>query len=334
MKSDSYRYRSGSEIKVRSIFTKELIDFFEQMVRPDRNWPGIKNDDLIGGIVEAVQNASKKIPDGMGIGLIHGLAYAALDAAHASISDEPKSVNQASLYSKRSENQPLGASSKNNESDYGSAGNGVEEDAMHRGVEDLEAVSPLRAMGYTVAEGSLTERQRRNILRKAITQETLDPGDTAQSDHRWGRGHTSDRLRAIASHLFWLARFQGTEKPGAKERWLSDIDWLRKSYSDLAAEINWKSFSAEKLESGRRVPSAAFMAPLTPSPSLAAIVGREPISRVEVTKKIWDYIKRHRLQDGVNKRTINADKKLLKIFGKRQVNLFEMTQLVSDHLRL
>jgi hypothetical protein len=318
---------------VRSIFTKELIDFFEQMVRPDGNWPGIKNDDLIAGIVEAVQNTAKKIPDGMGIGLMHSLAYTALDAAHASISDEPKSVNQAKLDSKQVGNQPVSASSESHYLDFGSDGNGVEEKAMQRGAEDLEAVSPLRAMGYTVAEGSLTERQRRNILRKAITQETLDLEDTAQSDHRWGCGHTSDRLKAIASYLFWLARFQGAEKPGAKERWLSDIDWLKKSYSDLAAGINWKSFGAENLASSRRVPYAAFMAPLNPSPPLAAIVGREPISRVEVTKKIWEYIKRNRLQDGVTKRIINADKKLLKIFGKSQVSMFEMAKLVNDHLK-
>jgi chromatin remodeling complex protein RSC6 len=75
------------------------------------------------------------------------------------------------------------------------------------------------------------------------------------------------------------------------------------------------------------------MKPLTPSADLAAIVGSEPLPRTEVVKKMWVYIKANGLQDKVNKRNINADEKLLKIFGKNQVTMFEMTGLVSKHLK-
>ncbi|WP_019936850.1 SWIB/MDM2 domain-containing protein [Bordetella sp. FB-8] len=82
-----------------------------------------------------------------------------------------------------------------------------------------------------------------------------------------------------------------------------------------------------------RKPNAAFMKPLTPSPELAAVIGAQAVPRTEVTKKIWDYIKQHNLQDPANKRNINADDKLRPIFGKDQVTMFELTKLVNAHLK-
>ncbi len=82
-----------------------------------------------------------------------------------------------------------------------------------------------------------------------------------------------------------------------------------------------------------RKPSAAFMKPMTPDQILADVVGDKPLPRTEVTKKIWAYIKKNNLQDEKNKRMINADEKMKKIFGgKAQVNMFEMTKLVNNHL--
>jgi chromatin remodeling complex protein RSC6 len=84
----------------------------------------------------------------------------------------------------------------------------------------------------------------------------------------------------------------------------------------------------------KRKPNAAFMKPMTPSSTLGAVIGHSPMPRTEVTKKIWDYIKKHKLQDSSNKRMINADDKLKAIFGgKRQVSMFEMTKLVAAQLR-
>ena len=82
-----------------------------------------------------------------------------------------------------------------------------------------------------------------------------------------------------------------------------------------------------------RKPNAAFMKPLTPSDTLAAVVGAKPLPRTEVTKKLLDYIKKNNLQDPENRRNINADDKLRPIFGKDQVSMFEMTKLVSAHLK-
>ena len=81
-----------------------------------------------------------------------------------------------------------------------------------------------------------------------------------------------------------------------------------------------------------RAPNAAFMKPMTPSAALAAIVGTAALPRTEVTKKIWEYIKKHDLQDSANRRNINADAKLKLIFKKDQVSMFEMTKLVNEHL--
>lgn len=83
-----------------------------------------------------------------------------------------------------------------------------------------------------------------------------------------------------------------------------------------------------------RKPNAAFMKPLTPSTTLGAVIGASPLPRTEVTKKVWDYIKKNKLQDSANKRMINADDKLKAVFGgKKQVSMFEMTKLISGHLQ-
>jgi chromatin remodeling complex protein RSC6 len=83
----------------------------------------------------------------------------------------------------------------------------------------------------------------------------------------------------------------------------------------------------------KRKPNAAFMKPLTPSATLAAIIGSAPMPRTEVTSKIWAYIKKNKLQDAVNKRMINADDKLKALFGKAQASMFELTKFVSKHLK-
>lgn len=90
---------------------------------------------------------------------------------------------------------------------------------------------------------------------------------------------------------------------------------------------------AAKKPAAARKPNAAFMKPMTLSPVLAAVIGAAPMPRTEVTKKIWEYIKKHKLQDEANKRNINADDKLKAVFGgKKQVSMFEMTKLISGHL--
>ena len=91
--------------------------------------------------------------------------------------------------------------------------------------------------------------------------------------------------------------------------------------------------SRRKSSGKKRVPNAAFMKPMRPSSDLANVVGSSPMPRTEVTKKLWQYIKRKGLQDAKNRRMINADENLRPIFGRSQVSMFEMTRLVNNHLK-
>ena len=92
--------------------------------------------------------------------------------------------------------------------------------------------------------------------------------------------------------------------------------------------------AAAKKPASKRKPNAAFMKAMTPSAVLASVIGSTPMPRTEVTKKIWDYIKKNKLQDAINRRLINADEKLRAVFGgKGKVSMFEMTKLVSNHLK-
>jgi upstream activation factor subunit UAF30 len=91
--------------------------------------------------------------------------------------------------------------------------------------------------------------------------------------------------------------------------------------------------SASKSATAKRAPNPAFMKAMTPSADLAAVVGNNPMPRTEITKRVWDYIRKNNLQDQQNKRQINADDNLKKVFGgKKSVSMFEMTKLVNQHL--
>lgn len=82
-----------------------------------------------------------------------------------------------------------------------------------------------------------------------------------------------------------------------------------------------------------RKPNPALMKPLQPSPELAAVVGSDPLPRPEVVKKVWEHIKKNNLQDEKNKREINADDKLEKVFGRKKVTMFEMNKYLAQHLK-
>lgn len=89
----------------------------------------------------------------------------------------------------------------------------------------------------------------------------------------------------------------------------------------------------KKAVKSKRKPNPSFMKPMNISGALAKVVGSKPIPRTEVTKKLWQYIKKNKLQDSVNKRNINADENLKAVFGgKKTVTMFEMTKLVNKHL--
>ncbi len=118
------------------------------------------------------------------------------------------------------------------------------------------------------------------------------------------------------------AKKSGAKKPAAKKA-------AKKAPAKKPA-----AKKAAKKSSAKRKPNAAFMKAMTPSATLAAVIGSSPMPRTEVTKKIWDYIKKNKLQDAINRRLINADEKLRAVFGgKGKVSMFEMTKLVSNHLK-
>ncbi|HTE44049.1 MAG TPA: SWIB/MDM2 domain-containing protein [Gemmatimonadaceae bacterium] len=92
--------------------------------------------------------------------------------------------------------------------------------------------------------------------------------------------------------------------------------------------------ATKKVAKKKRTPNAAFMKPMQPDDALAAVVGSGMLPRTEITKKLWQYIKRNGLQDAKVRRNINADEKLGKVFGgKKQVSMFEMTKLVNKHIK-
>jgi len=106
-----------------------------------------------------------------------------------------------------------------------------------------------------------------------------------------------------------------------------------KKVAPVKAAAPAKKVAAKKAPAAKRTVNAAFMKALTPSAALAAVVGASPLPRTEVVKQLWVYIKKHKLQDSVNKRLINADAKLKEVFGKLQVTMFEMAGLIGKHLK-
>ena len=127
-----------------------------------------------------------------------------------------------------------------------------------------------------------------------------------------------------------MAKSAKTAKKGAKTAKTAKKKTASKSTSRTAKKATG---SRKKTGGGGRRPNAAFMAPVTPSAALAQVVGEKPLPRTELTKKLWAYIKKNGLQDQKNRRMIKADDNLRPIFGKPQVNMFEMTRLVNKHVK-
>jgi len=107
---------------------------------------------------------------------------------------------------------------------------------------------------------------------------------------------------------------------------------VKKAAPAKKAAVAKKAAPAKKVAAKKRTPNAAFMKAMTPSAALAAIIGATPVPRTEVTKKVWEYIKKNKLQDAAKRTMINADAKLKEIFKKAQVSMFEMTKLINNHL--
>ncbi|OYW31476.1 MAG: hypothetical protein B7Z47_01025 [Chthoniobacter sp. 12-60-6] len=128
-----------------------------------------------------------------------------------------------------------------------------------------------------------------------------------------------------------MAKKATNAKPAAKKA--AKAPAAKKAAKAPAAKKAVKKAPAKKAAKGKRKPNPALMKPVQPDAILGAVVGNKPAPRGQITKKLWDYIKKNGLQDAKNKRNINADDALKAVFGgKKQVSMFEMTKLVSNHI--
>jgi upstream activation factor subunit UAF30 len=124
------------------------------------------------------------------------------------------------------------------------------------------------------------------------------------------------------------------KKPAKKKVAKKKVAKKKVAKKKVAKKKVAKKKPAAKKAKAKRKPNPAFMRPMDLSPDLGAVVGSDPKPRTEVTKKLWLYIKKNGLQDKVNRRMINADDKLARVFGgKKKVSMFEMTKLVSKHMK-
>ena len=132
-----------------------------------------------------------------------------------------------------------------------------------------------------------------------------------------------------------MAKSKTSPKSSAKKTGSSKASSASKKTSSASKKTSSSKSSAKSSTKGKtkRTPNAAFMKPMTPSAELAAVVGNKPLPRTEAVKKTWDYIKKNNLQDPKEKRNINADANLQKVFGgKKKVSMFEMAKHLNNNL--
>ena len=191
--------------------------------------------------------------------------------------------------------------------------------------------TPLLKLGYHAGRThSLSPTTRHNFLSEAFSGE-LPFAESDEYMAEWGAPGSRKRLRRLAWHLAFLIRNRrkNPSQTYAVNDWEDDLKWLHEQYFKPIMRFSWpgsqNAYAANIASFGKRV---------TPFGSLTEIVGSAAIPRTEVTKQLWAYIKKHRLQDSENRRMINADQKLRKVFGgKSQVSMFELTQVVSRWLK-
>src|SRR5207249_10748609 len=167
---------------------------------------------------------------------------------------------------------------------------------------------------------------------------TADSSSGRRAFTRLSAGTTSSRIPLCRSRKVSCGRGSRSSiarLPSPTNQWRFEFKNLRPA---LLCDRHIFSLRLERTlmakKTAARKPNAAFMKPVTPSAALSEVVGSKPIPRTEVTKKLWGYIKKNGLQDQKNKRMINADATLKTVFGgKSSVNMFDMTKLVSKHLK-
>lgn len=315
------RRRATSHAQTMEVLTRQFTIFFREMLRPEDNWPRPSDEQFIEAVAESLVAVGNEVADGRGIAMLQTFVFDLQDLINAGLL--PNTALVASHPTKEVRIPVVIALPKV-----------VEQVLTWEADEPFNTDSPLSRLGYSVAADGPTPEQRHQSLIQVFELAKL-PGLTATEDKKkWGAARTTQRLYSISKFLTWLCNLQGGEKPGAKERWVADLAWLKSQFYQDSMPFAWpEPTPTTKPSPEKRDVNAAFMKALTPSTDLAAVVGPNPLPRTEVVSKLWIYIKTKKLQDTANKRMINTDAKLMKIFGKKQVSMFEMAGLVGKHLR-
>ena len=205
------------------------------------------------------------------------------------------------------------------------------EDGVSSGEWDSVEETPLLKLGYHAGKThSLAPSTRHNFLAEAFSGE-LPFAESDEYMAEWGAPGTRKRLRRMAWHLAFLIRNRrrNPSQVYAVKDWEDDLKWLRDKYYKSIMRFSWPGSQNAYTEN-----SGSFGKRVTPIGSLSDIVGANAMPRTEVTKKLWAYIKKHGLQDSKNRRMINADQKLRKVFaGRAQVSMFELTKVVGRFLK-
>ena len=292
--------------------SNKLKTIFDDLLKP-KSSTKITNEQFIEALAIATINTSNELKDGMGIAMLQTFVYDLQDFINSEIYEAGLAKEEITEKSQKIKNlAPINKSHPANEI-------------------LLAQDSIFSRMGYSVTEGAYTDLQRWAILIKIYT--THIPQMTSEEALRWGDPASEQRLEAMAKFLHWLHSFQGTEKPAARTKWAEDLSWLKVKYYQNSMNFSWPIANTKKIIKPKtRTPNAAFMKELQPSKELAEIIGSKPLARTEVITKLWAYIRNNKLQDNYNKRFINSDDKLLPIFKKKQVSMFELAALIGKHL--
>jgi upstream activation factor subunit UAF30 len=309
--------------QILNALNEKLTTCFTDLLQAKPGWTRPTDEQFVQALAESVVATGNKVKDGRGVAMLQTFVYDLQDLINAGIFDRdnseivipvkllPKPIFQSSTHSTLSKLEIVVPWDSN---------------------QGFNQQSPLFKMGYSVAENGPLLAKRREILSQAFNEDSLPALVSADDKNRWGAAKSAQRLYAICKFITWLCNFQGKEKPTARQSWMGDLGWLKKQYFRESMQFVWPDMDVKRSLTVKRVPNAAFMEALTLSPALAAVVGAACMPRTEIVSKLWVYIKKNKLQDLANKRMINADAKLLEIFGKSQVSMFEMAGLIGKHV--
>jgi upstream activation factor subunit UAF30 len=182
------------------------------------------------------------------------------------------------------------------------------------------------SISIRVAQQSSLSRAMTNTSRRKSTMATAKKAPAKKAPAKKAAPAAKKApAKKVAAKKAAPAKKVAAKKPAAKK--------AAPAKKVVAKKAPAKKVAAKKAPAKKRTPNAAFMKAMTPSAALASVIGQTAVPRTEVVSKLWTYIKKHGLQDKVNKRNINADDKLKAVFGKAQVTMFELAGLIGKHLK-